>query len=90
MRISVSLVTVWKGLCKSITKYLFSAAFLVSPSSRFNLTLILFILWFQRHSISGPISTSKALSDKRPNYGEIPVQGTLSRMFHYFTFVTNF
>uniref|UniRef100_G1M5Z7 Cytospin-A n=1 Tax=Ailuropoda melanoleuca TaxID=9646 RepID=G1M5Z7_AILME len=31
----------------------------------------------QRHSISGPISTSKpltALSDKRPNYGEIPVQ----------------
>ncbi|KAF3813775.1 hypothetical protein GH733_018307, partial [Mirounga leonina] len=30
----------------------------------------------QRHSISGPISTSKpltALSDKRPNYGEIPV-----------------
>ncbi|XP_055260829.1 cytospin-A isoform X3 [Moschus berezovskii] len=31
----------------------------------------------QRHSISGPISTSKpltALADKRPNYGEIPVQ----------------
>uniref|UniRef100_A0A8D1F8N9 Cytospin-A n=1 Tax=Sus scrofa TaxID=9823 RepID=A0A8D1F8N9_PIG len=31
----------------------------------------------QRHSISGPISTSKpltALTDKRPNYGEIPVQ----------------
>ncbi|XP_057600023.1 cytospin-A isoform X3 [Hippopotamus amphibius kiboko] len=31
----------------------------------------------QRHSISGPISASKpltTLSDKRPNYGEIPVQ----------------
>ncbi|XP_010640978.2 cytospin-A [Fukomys damarensis] len=31
----------------------------------------------RRHSISGPISTSKpltSLSDKRPNYGEIPVQ----------------
>ncbi|XP_022407134.1 cytospin-A isoform X2 [Delphinapterus leucas] len=36
----------------------------------------------QRHSISGPISTSKpltALSDKRPNYGEIPVQEHLLR-----------
>ncbi|GAB5579169.1 cytospin-A isoform X1 [Prionailurus iriomotensis] len=34
----------------------------------------------QRHSISGPISASKpltALSDKRPNYGEIPVQDAL-------------
>uniref|UniRef100_H0XF04 Cytospin-A n=1 Tax=Otolemur garnettii TaxID=30611 RepID=H0XF04_OTOGA len=36
----------------------------------------------QRHSISGPISTSKpltSLSDKRPNYGEIPVQEHLLR-----------
>ncbi|XP_060049922.1 cytospin-A isoform X3 [Erinaceus europaeus] len=36
----------------------------------------------QRHSISGPISTSKqltTLSDKRPNYGEIPVQEHLLR-----------
>uniref|UniRef100_A0A8C5VQ97 Cytospin-A n=2 Tax=Microcebus murinus TaxID=30608 RepID=A0A8C5VQ97_MICMU len=36
----------------------------------------------QRHSLSGPISTSKpltALSDKRPNYGEIPVQEHLLR-----------
>ncbi|KAM5238876.1 cytospin-A isoform 1-T1 [Ctenodactylus gundi] len=36
----------------------------------------------QRHSISGPISASKpltALSDKRPNYGEIPVQEHLLR-----------
>ncbi|XP_037679384.1 cytospin-A isoform X2 [Choloepus didactylus] len=36
----------------------------------------------QRHSISGPISTSKpltALSDKRPNYGEMPVQEHLLR-----------
>ncbi|KAK1328269.1 hypothetical protein QTO34_011841 [Cnephaeus nilssonii] len=36
----------------------------------------------QRHSISGPISTSKplaALSDKRPNYGEIPGQEHLLR-----------
>lgn len=36
----------------------------------------------QRHSISGPISTSKpltALSDKRTNYGEIPVQEHLLR-----------
>ncbi|ELW49654.1 Cytospin-A [Tupaia chinensis] len=36
----------------------------------------------QRHSISGPITASKpltALSDKRPNYGEIPVQEHLLR-----------
>ncbi|XP_061459014.1 cytospin-A isoform X1 [Rhineura floridana] len=36
----------------------------------------------QRHSISGPISTSKpltALSDKRPSYAEIPVQDHLLR-----------
>ncbi|KAL6086623.1 hypothetical protein STEG23_009801 [Scotinomys teguina] len=36
----------------------------------------------QRHSISGPISASKpltALSDKRSNYGEIPVQEHLLR-----------
>lgn len=34
---------------------------------------------FQRHSISGPISASKplaTLTDKRPSYAEIPVQGT--------------
>ncbi|XP_063171953.1 cytospin-A [Candoia aspera] len=36
----------------------------------------------QRHSISGPISTSKplaTLSDKRPSYAEIPVQDHLLR-----------
>ncbi|XP_058512476.1 cytospin-A [Ochotona princeps] len=36
----------------------------------------------QRHSISGPISASKpltALSDKRPNFGELPVQEHLLR-----------
>ncbi|CAK6439973.1 unnamed protein product [Pipistrellus nathusii] len=36
----------------------------------------------QRHSISGPISTSKplaSLADKRPNYGELPVQEHLLR-----------
>ncbi|XP_006901471.1 PREDICTED: cytospin-A isoform X1 [Elephantulus edwardii] len=36
----------------------------------------------QRHSISGPISTTKpltALTDKRPNYGELPVQEHLLR-----------
>lgn len=36
------------------------------------------IFLFQRHSISGPISASKplaTLTDKRPSYAEIPVQG---------------
>lgn len=41
------------------------------------------ILLFQRHSISGPISTSKpltTLTDKRPSYAEIPVQGRCSTL----------
>ncbi|XP_042334447.1 cytospin-A isoform X2 [Sceloporus undulatus] len=33
----------------------------------------------QRHSVSGPLSGPKTLSDKRPNYPEIPVQDHLLR-----------
>lgn len=75
---------VWKRYLEIVfCRDLFCSAWLIC-SKLFDTRIFL----FQRHSISGPISTSKplaTLTDKRPSYAEIPVQGIYSSSFKLFS-----